>query len=192
MLFDNRGAISLTSGRFAIIANEQQFTLVPWRPNPGALPRPRDCRPRPRHRRLMAARLAAESRLVALNLAHPAAPLRAPAPAKGLSSVNVTRFPDGPRWSADGRGCHFRKFTPRWATCHSADLMARLAIADVARPQRGLNAAGASLPTAAVPQLLKTPASSKCCLLVPTAGPCSAAHGLESYRPMIKYFSRKS
>ena len=27
-----RGAISLTSGRFAVIANEQQFTLVPWRP----------------------------------------------------------------------------------------------------------------------------------------------------------------
>jgi type IV secretory pathway VirD2 relaxase len=26
-----RGAISLTSGRFAVIANEQQFTLVPWR-----------------------------------------------------------------------------------------------------------------------------------------------------------------
>jgi hypothetical protein len=27
-----RGAVSLTSGRFAVIANEQQFTLVPWRP----------------------------------------------------------------------------------------------------------------------------------------------------------------
>jgi type IV secretory pathway VirD2 relaxase len=27
-----RGTISLTSGRFAIIANEQQFTLTPWRP----------------------------------------------------------------------------------------------------------------------------------------------------------------
>jgi Protein of unknown function (DUF3363) len=26
-----RGAITLTSGRFAVIANEQQFTLVPWR-----------------------------------------------------------------------------------------------------------------------------------------------------------------
>jgi hypothetical protein len=26
-----RGAVTLTSGRFAVIANEQQFTLVPWR-----------------------------------------------------------------------------------------------------------------------------------------------------------------
>jgi uncharacterized protein DUF3363 len=27
-----RGAVALTSGRFAVIANEQHFTLVPWRP----------------------------------------------------------------------------------------------------------------------------------------------------------------
>jgi hypothetical protein len=27
-----RGAVSLTSGRFAVIANEQHFTLVRWRP----------------------------------------------------------------------------------------------------------------------------------------------------------------
>ena len=26
-----RGAITLTGGRFAVVANEQQFTLVPWR-----------------------------------------------------------------------------------------------------------------------------------------------------------------
>jgi hypothetical protein len=27
-----RGTVTLTSGRFAVIANEQQFTLTPWRP----------------------------------------------------------------------------------------------------------------------------------------------------------------
>ena len=61
-----RGSVALTGGRFAVIADERQFTLVPWR---AVLERFRGRevdRHRPRHGCLMAARPAAHARPVPL------------------------------------------------------------------------------------------------------------------------------